>query len=268
MLRTVHAHLELTSDAGAELIFSVAAARNTGYDSVDETLSITADGEPVKAREVVDAHGTVLHLLEPTSDVHLVVDYNAEVSGHADLPASDVLEEIHYRRPSRYVQSDELLATAGAQFRGIEGQELLDAITSWVGGHLAYVPGWSRPTDGAVHTLLSREGVCRDFAHLTIALLRARDVPARLVSAFAPGLSPMDFHAVVEAWVEGEWRVVDATGLAPRSSLLRIATGRDAADTAFLTTYSGIVELKSMVVGAVVDGSLPHDDWRSPLQMG
>src|SRR5690606_13899415 len=90
-------------------------------------------------------------------------------------------------------------------------------------------------TDGAVSTLLSRRGVCRDFAHLVVAFLRALDVPARVVSVYAPGLTPMDFHAVAEAAIDGTWHVVDATGLAPRQSLLRIATGRDAADTAFLS---------------------------------
>ena len=60
--------------------------------------------------------------------------------------------------------------------------------------------------------------MCRDFAHLVIAMLRARNVPARLVAVYAPGLSPMDFHAVVEAAIDGQWRAVDATTLAPRAS--------------------------------------------------
>ena len=95
--------------------------------------------------------------------------------------------------------------------------------------------------------------MCRDYAHLVLALLRARDVPARLVAVYAPGLSPMDFHAVVEAWVDGEWRLLDATGLAPRASMLRIATGRDAADTAFLSVHHGQADLLTMSVVAVVD---------------
>jgi transglutaminase-like putative cysteine protease len=75
-------------------------------------------------------------------------------------------------------------------------------VAAWVGTRLAYVVGSSAPTDGAVETMLARRGVCRDFAHLTVALLRALDVPARLVSAYAPGLSPMDFHAVAEGLVD------------------------------------------------------------------
>jgi len=91
-------------------------------------------------------------------------------------------------------------------------------------------------------------------------LLRALDVPARLVAVYAPGLQPMDFHAVAEALVDGEWRVVDATLLAPRAGLIRIATGRDAADTAFMSTYGGAVELLEIEVTATTDGVLPGDD--------
>lgn len=102
-------------------------------------------------------------------------------------------------------------------------------MSSWVGTRLNYVPGSSDPIDGAVDTLLAGERVCRDYAHLVVALLRAVKVPAaRLVSVYAPGVYPMDFHAVAEAFVEGQWRVVDATLLAPRQTLVRIATGRDA----------------------------------------
>ena len=88
-------------------------------------------------------------------------------------------------------------------------------------------------------------GVCRDYSHLTIALLRALDTPARLVAVYAPGCDPMDFHAVTEVAVDGRWLAVDATTLAPRQSLLRIATGRDAADTAFLTNFGGHLLLES-----------------------
>jgi transglutaminase-like putative cysteine protease len=129
-----------------------------------------------------------------------------------------------------------------------------------VGTQLYYVSGASRVTDGATQTLLQRQGVCRDFAHLVIAMLRARNVPARLVAVYAPGLAPMDFHAVVEAAVDGQWRVVDATTLAPRETLVRISTGRDASDTAFLTVQSGRTDLVSVGVTATSEPDLPRDD--------
>ena len=75
-----------------------------------------------------------------------------------------------------------------------------------------------------------------------------------------PGCSPMDFHAVVEANVRGQWQVVDATLMAPRQGFVRIATGRDAADTAFMSNNGGVVILEEASVLAVVDGELPVDD--------
>ena len=105
-----------------------------------------------------------------------------------------------------------------------------------------------------------RQGVCRDYAHLVIAMLRARNVPARLVAVYAPGLSPMDFHAVVEAAIDGHWRAVDATTLAPRETLVRISTGRDASDTAFLTVQSGRADLVSVMSPRPASPSSPTDD--------
>ena len=122
------------------------------------------------------------------------------------------------------------------------------------------MPGSSRVVDGALDTYLSRKGVCRDSAHLVVTFLRGFNLPARLVSVYAPGLVPMDFHAVAEAYWEGRWYVLDATGLAPRPSMVRIATGRDASDTAFMTTLAGRTELTRLSVDARVDGDLPADD--------
>ena len=77
----------------------------------------------------------------------------------------------------------------------------------------------------------------------------------------------MDFHAVAEALVDGAWQVVDATLLAPRASLVRVATGRDATDTAFLSTYEGHVQFEAMEVSAVVLGDLPGDDPTRTLRL-
>ena len=69
----------------------------------------------------------------------------------------------------------------------------------------------------------------------------------------------MDSHAVAEAFVDGAWRVVDATCLAPRQTLVRIATGCDAADTAFLDNHKGVITLNNMTVTATSDDDLPKD---------
>src|SRR6478609_11732071 len=257
VLRTVTSHLSLDVRAPLEIELLVAVA-DGAYDR-SEHLVVRHDDGPLDITEIKLAHGARMHrVLAPKGRV--VVDYHASVTGQADAPAIDDVDIVEYRRPSRYADSDRLLAFARDQFRDLAGKDLLDAVVGWVTNHVTYLSGSSLPTDGATDTLLKRRGVCRDFAHLVVALLRARDVPARLASVYAPGLKPMDFHAVAEAYIDGAWHVVDATRLAPREAMLRIATGRDATDTAFLSNYGGSLTLRSMTVTAAVHAVLPVDD--------
>lgn len=256
MLRSVAAHLSLDVHAPLELLLSVAVA--DGPFERTELMLARSDDAPLEVQEIKTAHGGRMHrILAPAGRV--VVDYQATVTGQAPPPPVEDVDLVEYRRPSRYAESDRLLAFARDQFRGLTGPDLLDGVVAWVSTHVTYLSGSSLPTDGATDTLLKRRGVCRDFAHLVVALLRACDVPARLASAYAPGLKPMDFHAVAEAYVDGAWWVVDATRLAPRASLLRIATGRDATDTAFLSYYGGSLRLRAMTVTAVTDSLAPDD---------
>jgi transglutaminase-like putative cysteine protease len=184
----------------------------------------------------------------------------------APLPV-DELDLARYLRPSRYVQSDTLTERARELFPELAGHELLAAVEEWVFRQLRY-DGWATtPTGGAVETLDSGAGVCRDFANVTAAFLRALDVPARLVSVYAPELEPPDFHAVVEACVDGRWVVVDSTRLAPRAGLVRIATGRDSADTAFLTNTLADVELLTIDVRASGE-DIPRDAPADLLTLG
>ena len=266
MQRDATAHIALAVTEPAELVFSIAAARpGGGFER--ERLDISVDGTPVPVIEVADHHGTRLHVVESPAG-ELVLDYAVSVAGREGAASVDPVDHIRYTRPSRYAESDMLAPTAAAEFAGIDTPAaLLAAVSSWVGTHLSYVPGSSLPTDGAVRTLLARQGVCRDYAHVCVGLLRALGVPARLVSVYAPGLSPMDFHAVAEALVDGVWRVVDATALAPRDTLLRVATGRDAADTAFLTVLSGRADLVAVEVTATAD-ALPGDDVTRLVSLG
>jgi transglutaminase-like putative cysteine protease len=264
MQRSVSAHLELDIAGRTDMVFSLAVSANSVFTA--ENLSITLDGEPQVARELVDRHGTRLHRLIGESG-RMVVDYSADVSGRAEPLPVDEIDLVTYLRPSRYCESDSLFPTARSEFAGLGGHALLTAVTLWVWEKLSYVPGSSLVTDGASHTLMARRGVCRDYAHLVIALLRALDVPARMAAVYAPGLSPMDFHAVAEAYVDGKWWVVDATRLAPRQSLLRISTGRDAADIAFLTNHWAGLTLARLDVLAVAD-ALPVDDGQQLLQLG
>ena len=262
--RSVACEVELDVREEAELVWSVAVANGPALAS--EELSVTVDGRPVDLAEVPVDDGGRLHVCTAPPG-RLRLSYAAEVTGTAEPAKVDPVDDIVYRRPSRYAESDELGPTAWSEFSRLEGKDLLDAVSSWVGTQLFYVSGSSRHTDGATQTLLARQGVCRDFAHLVIAMLRARNVPARLVAVYAPGLQPMDFHAVVEAAIDGRWRVVDATTMAPRQSLVRIATGRDASDTAFLTVQSGRADLRTMTVNATATPDLPQDDLTSLVSL-
>jgi len=166
-----------------------------------------------------------------------------------------------YLRPSRYCPSDHLIGFAMSEFTtSTEIASRVASITEWIRERIRYVPGSSDVHDSSEHTLLTGMGTCRDFAHLGIALSRATGIPARFAAVYAPGLSPMDFHAVFETLEDGLWFVHDATGLAPRPALVRIATGRDAADAAFASVNTGVADLESLEVTATVGSVLPHDD--------
>lgn len=258
MQRDVGAELEVDIIAPTTLEFQIAVAPHPGA-TVTESLSFVLNGEPIEALEVSGSHGNRIHKFDAGVG-SLRVDYSATVVGYADPAPVTEYDLSTYLRPSRYAEADKLFGFAGTEFgHNVEPAELLGKITSWVSHRLQYVPGSSDPIDGAVDTMLAGAGVCRDYAHLVVALLRAVKVPARLVSVYAPGLFPMDFHAVAEAYVDGQWRVVDATLLAPRDSLVRIATGRDAADTAFLDNHNGAILLNLLRVRAITDGALPVD---------
>lgn len=257
MTRTISARLDLDVHGDADLLLCLAVAQ-ASY-RIDERFSVTQDSTPLTVHETVMRHGTRVHRLSAGAG-RVEVRYDATVDGRAGPAAAEPADLVEYLRPSRYAESDKLFAFAKDQFGALTGVARLQTVEDWVYTRLAYVSGSSDPTDGAIDTLLTRCGVCRDYAHLVIGLLRALAVPARLVACYAPGLSPMDFHAVVEAHADGRWYVLDATRLAPRDTLLRISTGRDAADTAFLSNYGAPVTIAAMEVTATSDGDLPVDE--------
>jgi transglutaminase-like putative cysteine protease len=251
----VAASLTLSSSEAAVALLQVAVQR-----PLDETLTVLTDGRPVPVTEV-DVEGTRVHRLElPAGGTTITYSATADGAG-APRPVTPA-EWAVALRPSRYCPSDQLEGFAGSEFdRTAPRADLVGRVAEWVHHRLVYAAGASRPVDTAVDTLLAGQGVCRDYAHLTVTLLRALEIPARLVAVYAPGLDPMDFHAVVEADVDGTWCVVDATRLAPTPSLVRICSGRDAADTAFLTTIGGRPRLTGMQVTATVDGVLPAPEF-------
>ncbi len=267
MKRHVGAELEVEITAPSELEFQIAVAPHPNAH-VSESLSFVLDGKPLQPLEISGTHGNRIHKMTVEGGI-LQVDYAATITGRTDPAPVTEYDQSMYLRPSRYAEADKFFGFAATEFSNyVDSTTLLEKVSSWVGTRLNYVPGSSDPIDGAVDTLLAGAGVCRDYAHLVVALLRAVNVPARVVSVYAPGLYPMDFHAVAEAYVEGQWRVVDGTLLAPRQTLVRIATGRDAADTAFLDNHKGSINLNKLAVTAVVDGDLPVDSVDELVSIG
>ncbi|MFT4219429.1 MAG: transglutaminase family protein [Microbacterium sp.] len=265
MQRVVSAAIDLEVAASADLVFCVAVAQSAPLSG--ERLTFTRGDRQYTATEIVDQSGTRLHRLTAEAGP-LEVRYDASVRGRAGATRTSDLEAITYLRPSRYCPSDEVFGQARRQFRGLDGHELVTAVGEFAATSITYTPGLSHGTDSAATTLMTGQGVCRDYAHVVIALLRAMDVPARYAACYAPGLEPMDFHAVAEAWLDGSWYVVDATRLAHRASLVRIATGRDAADCAFLSYHGAQVGLQSLRVDArVVDTPPPAPSADDPAAL-
>ncbi len=165
---------------------------------------------------------------------------------HPELPE----EAIPYLNPSRYCESDRLASFVMAEFGRLDrGYSRVAAICEWTYEHLKYRSGSTDSSTGACDVLILRTGVCRDYAHLAIALCRALCIPARYVSGYAVALEPPDFHGFFEAYLGDHWYLFDATRLAPVEGLVRIGMGRDAADVPFATII-GAATLKNKVVSA------------------
>jgi transglutaminase-like putative cysteine protease len=151
-----------------------------------------------------------------------------------------------YIYPSRYCQSDRLLRLAVKEFGHLwQGYARVQAIRDWVLNRVTFQSNTSTGITSAVDTLVEEVGVCRDFAHLMIALCRAVNIPARFATGIDygadPVLGPTDFHAYVEVYVGDRWYLFDPSGVAIPMGFLRFGTGRDAADAAFATIFGGVI---------------------------
>ena len=155
-----------------------------------------------------------------------------------------------YLNESRYCPSNQFHDFVAAEFGSVAGGAKVAAMRDWIAGHVSYVPGSSDGDTTAADTFHAREGICRDYAHLMIALARAADIPARMASVYALGVTPPDFHAVVEVFLDGEWHLVDATGMASAGEIAKIGIGRDAADVSFLTSY-GFADFRDKAISVV-----------------
>jgi len=160
------------------------------------------------------------------------------------LPA----EAVPYLLPSRYIGSEQFEPFVESRFGTVEGGAKIAAILDWIATEMAYVPGASHGATNAADSFVQRQGVCRDYAHLLVGFARAAGIPARVVSAYAPDVTPQDFHAVVELWLSDGWHLIDPTGMAEPDEIVRVAVGRDATDIAFMTIL-GSAEMKAQRVG-------------------
>lgn len=150
--------------------------------------------------------------------------------------------------PSRYCQSDQM-GDRALEIVGDSqlGYDQVEAIRRWIHSNVEYRYGTSNASTSAVDTAQQRIGVCRDFAHLGIALCRSLNIPARMVVGYLYQLDPMDLHAWFEAFVGDRWYTFDATQEQPRGNRIAIAYGRDAADVALATQF-GLLQLTQMQV--------------------
>jgi transglutaminase-like putative cysteine protease len=160
----------------------------------------------------------------------------------ADLP----MENLEYLAPSRYCASDTFTNFAFQMFGGMQrGHSRVTAICDWIHNHIRYQSGSTGPNTSSDQVFQKGVGVCRDFAHLGISFCRALGIPARYVSAYAHALSPQDFHAVFQAFLNGPdggaWYSFDPSHMSSVDSIARIAAGRDAADVAFAWPQGEVV---------------------------
>ena len=172
------------------------------------------------------------------------IDPNAAYIWPQNLPES----VLHFLYPSRYCPSDQFAVLAGEIVQGVPaGYPQVEAIRAWIHAHVAYRYGTSNTETTALDTAKVREGVCRDFAHLGIALCRALNIPARMVVGYKHELQVPDIHAWFEAYVGGRWFIFDSSQERTAGNRIAIGYGRDATDVAFVTQF-GPLALTNLAV--------------------
>ncbi len=244
---------------GADFIFNVHAAQTAGQSVSNERLWVNQSVATVVHTDPFS--GTrFLRLRADPGDLR--VSYSATVDIHhhfadpatlAEVPVCELPPEVFpYLVPSRYCQSDRLGRLAMIEFGSLwPGYSRVLAIQHWVQRHVSFRSNTTDSATSATDTLVERAGVCRDFAHLMIALCRALNIPARFATGTDygadPSRGPPDFHAYVEAFLGGRWYLFDPAGTAIPMGLVRFGTGRDAADVAFATIFGSVQSQAPMI---------------------
>ena len=207
--------------------------------------------------EYTDSYGNLCQrLVVPAGDFRVYTTACVETADAIDvepeapfIPVEDLPEDVlQFLLPSRYCQSDQLGDLAN-QIVDLErsAYEQVRTICDWIHAQVEYQYGTSDASTSAIDTATSRVGVCRDFAHLGIALCRSLTIPARMVVGYLYELDPMDLHAWFEVFVGDRWYTFDATQEKLRGNRITIAYGRDATDVALMSNF-GPLELVNMRV--------------------
>lgn len=245
----VSAELKYIVTSPGTLILNIHALRTKKQTVLEEVLLI----EPyLKAEELTFNQGeNRLIRFEVLQEGEVSISYKALVDNyykeidHTNQSTVSVAQldtaVFPYLYPSRYCQSDKLFRFANNKFGNIENPFLkVLAITDWIYNNVEYLSGSTNSQTSAYDTVTELAGVCRDFAHLGIALCRALTIPARYFTGYAYQLEPQDFHACFEAYLGNEWVLFDATRLVPLNGMVKIATGRDAADSSVANLFGNI----------------------------
>lgn len=238
-------------------LFNVAAARTAHQTISEETLQLNPNIKYEASSLGMEDIQVYRLYVEPCE---LQLKYRANVDLRPEIyDTSGIVEAwyfqlpnevLPYLNPSRYCESDRLTHFALRMFGNAQpGFSRVTAICDWINSNLDYQSGSTGASTSACDVLIQRVGVCRDYAHLAIALCRALCIPARYVSGYAVALQPPDFHGFFEAYLGSRWYLFDATRMAPVERLVRIGTGRDAADASFATII-GAATLTCMAVWA------------------
>ncbi|HEY6134184.1 MAG TPA: transglutaminase family protein [Rubrivivax sp.] len=239
-------------DPGCDFIFNIHAASTERQRVVEESLTLSQD-IPLTVDTDAVSRNRYLRLKAFSGALKLRYDATVDVDHHfadpaqvpewpvPDLP-TDVLGYIY---PSRYCQSDRLIKLATREFGHLwQGYGRVQAIRDWVLSRIRFTSNVSNSNTSAIDTLIDTVGVCRDFAHLMVALCRAVNIPARFTTGVDygadPALGPTDFHAYVEVYLGGRWYIFDPSGTAIPMGFVRFGTGRDAADVAFATIFGPV----------------------------
>jgi transglutaminase-like putative cysteine protease len=251
----IELHIELTYEidqGGADFVFNIHAAHTARQTISSESLVLSQPitpqihTDPVTGNRYMRLRGLPGELKLSYMATVDMEHHRAEPTQLAEVPIRNLPPEvIGYIYPSRYCQSDRLVKMAINEFGQLwQGHSRVQAIQEWVRRHVSFTSNTTNSNTSAVDTLIEQVGVCRDFAHLMIALCRAVNIPARFATGTDygadPVLGPPDFHAYVEVYLGDRWYIFDPSGTAIPMAFVRFGTGRDAADVAFATIFGGV----------------------------